>query len=118
MLKSVFFCHTWRSTTSALAIASGDSKALTRAAGVGSKLAQLIVLELKDKIGSFGGDDSGVIESISVSSAKKGNVSEALAALVTLGYGQSEAAAALAEGNDTMPVEELIKKALKKLARF
>jgi len=101
----------------ALAVVSGDSKALTRSPGVGSKLAQRIVLELKDKLGGLGSDDSA-IQNIAESSAKRGNVSEALSALVALGYGQSEAASALSDGDDSQPVEELIKKALKKLARF
>jgi len=106
------------STKLALAVASGDSKALTRSAGVGAKLAQRIVLELKDKLGAIGAEDMGVIESVSAAVSGKGNTGEAIAALAALGYGQSEAAAALSDADDSMPVEELIKKGLKKLARF
>ena len=105
----------------ALAVASNDAKALTKAAGVGTKLAQRIVLELKDKLGALGSlskEDSSVIESISAAAAKHGNISEATAALVSLGYGQSEAAAVLAGCSEDTAVEELIKTALKKLARF
>lgn len=102
----------------ALAVASGDTKTLTRAAGVGNKLAQRIVLELKDKLGSFGAADSAVIESVSAAAGSKGSKGEAVAALTSLGYGQSEAALAVSEYDDSTDVEELIKRALKKLARF
>jgi len=102
----------------ALAIASGDAKALTKTAGIGPKIAQRIVLELKDKLGAFGSSDDNVVQSVSASMAKKGNVSEAMEALVALGYGQSEAAAVLANSDESRSVEELIKMALKKLARF
>ena len=102
----------------ALAVASGDAKALTRSTGVGNKLAQRIVLELKDKLGGFGAADAQALEAVTASSAKGGNLSEAIAALSALGYSQSEAAGALSDGSDDMPVEALIKRGLKKLARF
>ncbi|MEA5136110.1 MAG: Holliday junction branch migration protein RuvA [Candidatus Fimivivens sp.] len=102
----------------ALAVASGDAKALTRSAGVGNKLAQRIVLELKDKLGGFGSADTKVLEAVSASTAKGGNLSEAIAALAALGYSQSEAAGALADCTDDMTVEALVKRGLKKLARF
>lgn len=102
----------------ALAVASGDAKALTRSVGVGNKLAQRIVLELKDKLGGFGYADAKALEAVSASTAKGGNISEAIAALSALGYSQSEAAAALADCTDGMAVETLVKRGLKKLARL
>lgn len=102
----------------ALAIASGDSKALTRTAGIGTKIAQRIVLELKDKLGAIAAGNDDIIAKVTEAVSKKGNISEASAALCSLGYGQSEAAAALAGCDEQTPVEELIKLGLKKLAHF
>ncbi len=102
----------------ALAVASGDAKVLTRAAGVGNKLAQRIVLELKDKLGGFGSADTKALEAVTASAARGGNLSEAIAALAALGYSQSEAAGSLSDCTDDMPVETLVKRGLKKLARF
>ncbi len=102
----------------ALAISAGDAKAFTAASGVGNKLAQRIVLELKDKVGK------GMVEGISladVSAAAGGNVasagmSQAIAALVSLGYSQSEAGLAVAKIDESLPVEEIIKLALRSMA--
>lgn len=100
-----------------LFIASGDSKSITRAAGVGGKLAQRIVLELKDKIGAAGFSDSGEVASVAAATVS-GNTAEAVEALVSLGYSQSEAALAVGKLDHTLPVEALIKEGLKALARF
>lgn len=99
-----------------LFIASGDAKSLTAASGVGIKLAQRIVLELKDKIGSISTADFTDIKAIgnaTVNSASK----EAVEALVSLGYSQSEASLAVGRLDQTLSVDELIKQALKSLAR-
>lgn len=99
-----------------LYIASGDAKALTSASGVGIKLAQRIVLELKDKMGDLGVSSS--VDVSAVSNAVAGSSSaEAIEALVTLGYSKSEAAAAVGKLDATLPADELIKQALKGLAR-
>lgn len=98
------------------AIASGDYKMLTRAAGVGVKLAQRIVLELKDKIGSVATDNLDVITSIGNANASS-NTAEAITALVSLGYSRSEASMAVGRLDATLSTEELIKGSLKILAR-
>ncbi len=99
----------------ALSVVGGDAKALTRAAGVGPKLAQRIVLELKDKLKNvelvFDGKEPAAHVSLDV-----GNAGEAIAALTVLGYTQSEAAGAVARLDSALPVEELIKRALKALS--
>ena len=98
----------------ALAISSGDHKALTAANGVGPKLAQRITLELKDKVGK------GLVEGVQLSdvtaAAVAGAAPQAIAALVSLGYSQSEAAAVIARLDTSLPVEELIKLALRSMA--
>ncbi len=100
-----------------LYIASGDSKSITRASGVGAKLAQRIVLELKDKLGATSfGDSQEVSAAVNVSSSS--NASEAVQALVALGYSQSEASVAIGKLDATQSVEFLIKEGLKLLARF
>ena len=102
--------------TANLYIASNDPKALTAATGVGIKLAQRIVLELKDKIGSLEGGD--VIEIKAVGNASvNSNSKEAVAALVSLGYTKSEASLAVGRQDQSLSTEELIKLALKTLAR-
>lgn len=102
----------------ALCLATGDSKSITRAQGVGPKLAQRVVLELKDKLakGLELPADSPEIQAAGLATAD-GNASEAVSALVMLGYSQSEAAVAVSKSDSTLPVEELIKQALKQLAR-
>ena len=100
-----------------LYIASGDAKSLTAASGVGIKLAQRIVLELKDKVGSISSIDtsfdvSKVGNAVSVTSSK-----EAIEALVSLGYSQSEATLAVGRLDPTLNTNDLIKQALKTLAR-
>ncbi|MCH5170859.1 MAG: Holliday junction branch migration protein RuvA [Oscillospiraceae bacterium] len=99
-----------------LSIAAGDYKALTKAVGIGAKLAQRITLELKDKIGAL--SVSTQEEVAAVSSVSKNSVTaEAVAALVMLGYNQSEASLAVSNLDPALSVEELIKQALKLLSK-
>ena len=102
----------------ALAISAGDHKAFKAASGVGPKLAQRIVLELKDKVAK------GLVDGISLedvagasadTQASQGS-SQAIAALVSLGYSQSEAALAVSKIDAALPVEEIIKLALRSMA--
>ena len=102
----------------ALAISAGDHKAFKAASGVGPKRAQRIVLELKDKVAK------GFVDGISledVAGAASGepatqSASQAIAALVSLGYSQSDAALAISKIDATLPVEEIIKLALRGMA--
>ncbi len=99
-----------------LAVSAGDHKAFKAASGVGPKLAQRSVLELKDKVAK--GMPAAALEDLSgVSAAAAGASSgQAIAALVSLGYSQSEAALAVAKLDPALPVEELIKQALRSMA--
>lgn len=101
-----------------LAIAAGDAKAV-KAPGVGPKLSQRIILELRDKFttedlagGVAAGGDLSFLAAAEGSSAQ----GEAVAALVSLGYGQTEAAAAIAKLDPALPVDGLIKAALRRLS--
>ena len=80
----------------ALAISAGDHKAFKAASGVGPKLAQRIVLELKDKVakGFAGGIDLENVAGAAADTAAAQGAGQAIAALVSLGYSQSEAALA------------------------
>ena len=102
----------------ALCLATGDSKAITRAPGVGPKLAQRVVLELKDKLAK-GLELSAVTPEIEAAgiAAAEGSAAEAVSALTMLGYSQSEAAAAVAKLDASLSVEDMIRQALKTLAR-
>ncbi len=100
----------------ALAIAGGDYKAITRAQGVGPKLAQRVVLELKDKLGAPGGAASAMPQAAGVASAA-GGAAEAVNALTVLGFSASEASAAVGRLDSTLPVNELVRQALKSLAQ-
>lgn len=102
----------------AVSVASGDSKSLTKAQGIGAKLAQRIVLELKDKIGSYrSGDETANLSDISAIS-KMSNTQSAVSALVELGYSQTEAALAVSRLDPSLSDEELIKAALKSFISF
>lgn len=100
-----------------LSLVTGDVKSLTKAAGVGAKLAQRIILELKDKVKNedLSKSFAGVTDTMNQASFG-GDVGEALSALVVLGYSQSEAAQSIASCPKDMPVAELIKAGLKKLS--
>lgn len=99
-----------------LYIASNDYKALTAASGVGPKLAQRIVLELKDKVGSLQTGDTIELKAVG-NATLNSNTKEAVSALVSLGYTQSEASLAVGKCDPALSTEELIKQALKTLAR-
>ena len=100
----------------ALAVVTGDFKAITRAQGVGPKLAQKIVLELKDKlensdfIKTAGGESENFVQTASHTD------NEAIEALCALGYTQSEAAKAVA-GAEGETTSQIITSALKILAK-
>lgn len=98
----------------ALSIASGDVKAITKAQGVGTKIAQRIVLELKNKFSTeLTAEQSDVVAA--VQSASSDGCNEAVEALIQLGYSRSEAAVAVGKLDKSLPVEELIRLALKSL---
>ena len=101
----------------ALCVASGDIKSITQAQGVGPKLAQRVVLELKDKLGAGFQDMgvSGTYEAVGVVSASD-NCSQAVSALEMLGYSRAEASGVVAKLDSALPVEELIRQALRNLA--
>ena len=102
-----------------MAIASGDSMAVTRAAGVGPKLAVRIVTELKGKVGkiSLSGADTPAGE---IAQAKGSAVDDAVSALVNLGYARMDAAMAVAKSfkqrGESAQVGDLIRDALKEFA--
>lgn len=99
----------------ALAIATGDHKTITRAQGVGPKLAQRVVLELKDKMTAVSVDGEPMAAQGPISAA--GNAAEAVNALTVLGFSASEASAAVGRLDSALPVNELVREALKSLAR-
>ena len=104
----------------ALAVVAGDEKALTAANGIGKKIAQRVILELKDKLAkgqtfgaageSYGGSGITVIP--------ENKLSEASAALAVLGYSQGEINLALKGLElDGLTLEQIIKAALKKMMK-
>ncbi|WP_294547476.1 Holliday junction branch migration protein RuvA [uncultured Pseudoflavonifractor sp.] len=104
----------------ATSIITGDEKSLTVAPGIGKKIAQRIILELKDKLAkgqlsTSGGESYG---GTGVTVIPQNKASEAAAALAVLGYSQAEAAAALKNIDmEALALEEIIKQALKKMVK-
>lgn len=102
----------------AMAIASYDLKTITRAQGIGKKIAQRIVLELKDKLAKAAKEDSSFAQvaqnSVNVST---GNVPKAIEALGVLGYSPSDVSPVLATLDSALPVEQLISLTLKQMGR-
>lgn len=106
-----------------LSILAEDEKAITMAQGVGKKLAQRVILELKDKMG---GDLSGYTAASASASASgfvrnvpggSTNISDATAALLVLGYSRGEISAAMRSINtEEHTVEEIVRLALKSMA--
>ena len=103
----------------ALAVSAGDHKAFTAANGVGPKLAQRITLELKDKVGKglAEGLSLGDVGGMGAPAAAGGALSQANAAQTRHGYRAGEAAAAVAKLDESLPVVEMIKLALRGMAR-
>lgn len=103
----------------ALAVVSQDAKTLTKAQGIGTKMAQRIILELKDKISKEQLTGTGLQESAAIPGHEKDSaLSEAVSALMVLGYSSFEASNAAGKAfGEGMGVEEIIMKALKQLAR-
>ena len=101
-----------------MAVVMGDEKALTAAPGIGKKIAQRIILELKDKlIKEQGGFEAGSGAAVAMPT-QNNNAGEAAAALAVLGYGSQEIAAALKGIDmDALPLEEIIRQSLKKMVK-
>lgn len=102
----------------AVAVASGDSKTITRAQGVGNKLAQRVILELKDKLKGVAASQ----EEFSVSESSSpvfagGNITNAVAALAVLGYSSAEVMPILSRLDGSKTVEQLIGETLKELGK-
>jgi Holliday junction DNA helicase RuvA len=95
-------------------ISTGDAKGLTRIKGIGPKLAQRLLLELKDRVPATGPEDSGGAEG-----SASGPVEEAVAALTALGAEPGRARKTVSDvlkgAGDELPVEELIRQALRRL---
>ena len=102
--------NTGKSADVRVAIASGDTKSIQQASGVGKRVAERIVVDLKDKVGLEGVDlaTTGLLQSDAALLKD-----EAVEALVSLGYTANDAATALASVAKDLPTEDRIKLALK-----
>ncbi|MBC8037651.1 MAG: Holliday junction branch migration protein RuvA [Rhizobiales bacterium] len=103
------------------AIALQDKAMIGRAVGVGKKLAERIVLELKDKVPAFAPADAALSRlQAELGGPRPSAARDAVSALVNLGYGQVQAGAAVAaamkKGGDDQPTEKMIRLALRELA--
>lgn len=101
------------------AIMSGDSKAISAAPGIGKKTAEKVIIELKDKLDIeeiLNSSDSETKSAIKMDGSANEIQSEAVQALVALGYGSTESLKAVNKVNsENMTVEEVLKQALKNL---
>lgn len=100
-----------------IAVMTGDEKMLTAAPGIGKKIAQRIILELKDKLAAGNADDGDPVPTLSTGSLA-GKWKEAGSALAVLGYSSGDISLAL-KGIDVeaLPLEEIIRQALKKMVK-
>lgn len=97
-----------------LAVMTGDEKMLTAAQGIGKKIAQRIILELKDKLGGSGMElDFSAGQTGAVPQPQAGGSAMARAALQELGYSPAEIAAALKGADPNATTEELVRYALR-----
>jgi holliday junction DNA helicase RuvA len=114
---------TLRTAEIANAIVLGDKAAVTRTPGVGAKLAQRIVTELKDKAPQFASVDPAVVQLSGELADKRAPqpISDAVSALVNLGYGEIQASAAIAAAvraaGDGATTQSLIRLGLRELAK-
>jgi Holliday junction DNA helicase RuvA len=103
----------------AVAIAQQDRTAVARAPGIGPKLAARIVAELKDKVGAL--QPGGTVALAPSEAAGSGVTNDAVSALVNLGYGRPQAAAAVAvasqELGENVEASALIRRGLRELSR-
>ena len=97
----------------AFLIASGDSKAFTKTKGIGTKTAQRIVLELKDKISTESFSGKNISVPVNVADVSTSAVSEAMEALMVLGYSQGEIAPLLRKCDTTASTQEIIREVLR-----
>ena len=97
-----------------LAVMTGDEKLLTAAQGIGKKIAQRIILELKDKMGGSGMEiDFSTGPAVTAPAQAGGNVTLARAALQELGYTPAEIQSALKGADPNASTEELVRHALR-----
>lgn len=103
----------------ALAIVTGDAKAMRRAPGIGAKTAQRLLLELKDKVENEELVGKNFATAAAMPAGAPGPKQDAIAALMALGYDSSEAASAVSsieeEGADT---QAIVRQALRSMARL
>lgn len=103
-----------------LAISAADYKAFTKVKGIGTKTAQRIVLDLKDKLGramsSVSSDLDANFSSVSASMTE-GNLGEAIEALEALGYSREEVAPVLSQLDQTSSTSELVRKTLQEFGK-
>lgn len=100
----------------ATAVITGDEKALTLAPGIGKKIAQRIILELKDKLAKE--QQSGGFIPAAVSATGGGKAIEAAQALAVLGYSQADVAATMKGIDvDSLPLEEIVRQALRRMVK-
>ena len=112
-----------KSSDIASAIALGDKATVSRAPGVGKRVAERIITELKDKVPSFARIDEGIaaISQAVADDVAARPVADAVSALVNLGYGQPQASAAVARAvqsaGEDASAETLIRLGLKELSQ-
>ena len=97
-----------------LAVMTGDEKMLTAAQGIGKKIAQRIILELKDKLGGSAMElDFSTGPAVTAPAQQGGNVALARAALQELGYSPAEIQTALKGADPNASTEDLVRHALR-----
>ncbi len=100
----------------ALAVVNEDAKTITRVKGIGNKMAQRIILELKDKLKKDNSFETLDIPKIDLGAAAGNAFSEALTALMVLGFTNAQAQKALEGLSAELTVQELVKEGLKRLS--
>lgn len=104
----------------ALAVCTEDKKTISKASGVGPKTAARIILELKDKLAasSLPSENAQAVSGDAAPTSGRSELSEAIDALLVLGYSRPEALTALKDiDTSALPLEDIIRQALKRLVR-